>query len=55
MKKYATIKDRKAVAMELARRQGLGYYNDEIIAQVGQMSDDKIIKFIDEEIGRTFL
>ena len=49
-KKYCTIKERKKAARILAAHAGLEKINDEIIQQVGAMSDTEILKFLDNEL-----
>lgn len=51
-KKHCTIKERKQAARILAAREGLQKVNDAIINKVGSMSDDEIIKFLDNELER---
>lgn len=53
MKKYCTIKERKQAARILAARQGLDRLNDEIINQVGAMSDSEVINFLDNALQRS--
>ena len=53
MKKYCTIKERKQAARILAARQGLDRLNDEIIKQVGAMSDSEVIQFLDDTLQRS--
>ena len=45
-----TLKERKQVARILAAREGLQKLNDDILQRVGSMSDDDIIRFLDDEI-----
>lgn len=49
-KKHCTLKERKQAARILAAREGLQKVNDAIIDKIGSMSDDEIIKFLDDNI-----
>lgn len=49
IKKYVTIKERRQVSRILAAREGLDKVNDDIIQQVGKMSDSDILLFLQQE------